>query len=467
MKFLFKKVNIASLAFFRIVFGILGFADVLGSWIGKHWMEKAFNSENFQFKYFGFEWVKTLPDPWLSLVFILGMFAALGIAFGKWYRTSATVFALCFSYIFFLEKAYYLNHGYLTMLIAWWIIFMPLAKNYSMDALRKPALQQTMVDYWSLFLIKFMMGVVYCYGGIAKLNWDWLNGLPLKMWLKQRSDMPLLGYIWKQDVTAYIMSYGGLLLDLFVVFFLLNKKTRIWALGFVIFFHLNNLILFQIGIFPFLSTTLTLLFFEPEFPIHAWNWLERKIRFLKPVTRWWQKRFNSTVETTSVNHFSDTPRNRYVLTSAIVIFSLFMLVVPFRHHFFEDKVAWTEEGHRYSWRMMLRQKYSRGYFKVKNLVTNDSITVQPRKLLTKRQRRKLMTHPEMILQFAHHLRDKYEKEYGNEVAVFCEIRVNLNGRRYQQYIDPTVNLAKEEFNFFKHKEWIIPFEEVGWAESKK
>lgn len=454
MKLLFKKVNIASLVLFRIVFGILGFADVVGSYIGKHIIEDAFDTDKYQFKYYGFEWVKTLPDPWLTLLFLIAALAAIGICLGKWYRFSATIFAIGFSYIFFLEKAYYLNHGYLTMLIAWWIIFLPLAKNYSIDVLEKTTTRVSHVSYWSLFLLQFMMGVVYFYGGLAKINVDWLNGMPLKMWLKQRGDMPLLGYFWRQEWVAYFMSYGGMLLDLFVVFLLLKKRTRILALGLVLFFHSTNMILFQIGIFPFLSVTLTLLFFEPEFPIKAWNWLEQKFSKLERISIWWANRFNQQEQV-----FDESKGQKKIIKGALVLFALIMLFVPFRHHLFKGNVAWTEEGHRYSWRMMLRQKRAYGEFNVKNLKTNEVTRIQLNEHLTKRQKRKLLTHPDMILQFSHYLRDTYEAEYGNDVAVFTNLKANLNGRKYQVYIDPEVNLAKEEWNFFEHKEWIMPLED--------
>jgi vitamin K-dependent gamma-carboxylase len=479
MNFLFRKVNIASLVFFRIVFGVLGFVDVLGSWIGKHFIDKTFVPGQFQFKYYGFEWVKTLSDPWLSMVFIITMVASLGIAVGKWYRVSATVFALGFSYIFFLEKAYYLNHGYLTMLIAWWIIFMPLARNYSLDVLKRPDIRKTQVPYWSLFLLQFMMGLVYFFGGIAKLNKDWINGMPLKIWLKQKSDMPILGYLWEQEWVAYAMSYSGLLLDLLVVFFLINKRTRIWALGFVVFFHLNNLILFQIGIFPFLSVTLTLLYFKSDFPIRVWNWLEGRFGFLVGIGDWWRRLFSrqsvlgsqqSTVGSRQYFGFaqhkpdsmdfinSSTPK-KILIRSAILVFGLVMFLVPLRHHLFKGNVAWTEEGHRYSWRMMLRQKQAYGDFTVKNLKTNTTEKVKPRDYLTKRQKRKMLTHPDMILQFAHFLRDKKEKEYDAEVAVFAHINSKVNGRKYQHFVDQEVDLAKEEWRFFERVGWIVPLEE--------
>jgi hypothetical protein len=59
-------------------------------------------------------------------------------------------------------------------------------------------------------------------------------------------------------------SYGGLALDLFVVPFLLFKKTRWFAIAFTFLFHFMNSKLFAIGIFPYVMFFLTFLFFSPE-----------------------------------------------------------------------------------------------------------------------------------------------------------------------------------------------------------
>ncbi len=49
MNFLFRPVDIASLVFFRVVFGILGFADVMGVWTYYHLHKGYFDPEKFQF----------------------------------------------------------------------------------------------------------------------------------------------------------------------------------------------------------------------------------------------------------------------------------------------------------------------------------------------------------------------------------------------------------------------------------
>ncbi len=454
IKRLFHSVDIASLVFFRIIFGILGFADVLGSFIYYHHIKDAFNPEKFQFGYYGFEWVRPLPEPFMSMVLLLICGLALLVAFGKWYRFTAWAFAFGFTYTFLLEKAHYLNHGYLFCWVSFTMCFLPAHRQFSADVWKKPALKSDTMPYWCLFLLQFMMGIVYFYGGIAKINADWLSAIPLKQWLGYRGGLPLIGPLVEQDWMAYFMAYGGLLLDLTVVFFLMVRKTRPWAFAAVIFFHLMNHLVFSIGIFPFLSLALTALYFSPSFPRELYRKLEGKLSLLSKIKARWREQMVQGAGA-GIGLWQKKPAYRLPVTAGVSLVVLFHLLVPLRHHLFPGDVAWTEEGHRYSWRMMLRSKQGRGHFLVRDKETGAEEIVQPKNLLSDKQARKILTHPDMILQFAHYLRDKYERE-GREVEVYADVELRLNFRNYGLYIDPSVDLAQEEWKFFKPSNWIVP-----------
>ena len=105
------------------------------------------------------------------------------------------------------------------------------------------------------------MGVVYFFAGIAKLNPDWLQGLPLKLWLPAKTDAFLIGPLLKYEFTAYFMSYTGALIDLGTPFLLLFRKTRSFAFIVATMFHITNALIFNIGIFPYLSIALNCLIF--------------------------------------------------------------------------------------------------------------------------------------------------------------------------------------------------------------
>jgi len=459
MKCLFRPIDISALIFFRLAFGLLGFFDVVSIFV-QHCLKAAFSPDQFRFTYYGFEWLHPLAEPWMTLFFLILLLASLGIFFGKWYRLSATVFALGFSYQFLLEKAYYLNHGYLFCILSFVMIVLPANRAFSFDVKKNPSLGRSHIPYWPIFLLQFTMGIVYFFGGIAKINPDWLQAMPLKMWLSRNGNMPIIGALWTQEWVAYLMSYGGLLLDLFVVFFLLLKRTRLWAFAFVVFFHAINLLLFSIGIFPYLSLALTLLFFPPDFPKRILNFLYQKSALLK---RWGQNWFaeadlNPEKRKVGAKDSFYKPKSRRLIILCIFVYCMLHVLLPLRHHYFEGSVAWTEEGHRYSWRMMLRDKQGYGNFEIKGQSQEKSIKIDPADYLDKRQERKMYTHPDMILQFAHFLRDQYEGKWKEDVAVYANIKVKLNGRKYQRYIDPGIDLAKERWSFFKSSSWIETME---------
>lgn len=458
MKFLFRPIDIASLAFFRFVFGILAFADVTGTLTYKHWYKNYLDPEAFHFKYYGFEWVAVFGDPWMTLYLLSMMVASLCIAVGYRYRLAIIYLTLSFSYYFFMEKAFYLNHGYFFCLLAFLMIFMPAHRNFSFDIFRKPQIYLERIPYWPVFLLKFMMGVVYFFGGIAKINPDWVRAQPLKIWLKAKSNHPLIGGLLEYDFTAYFMSYGGLLLDLFVVFFLLSKRTRKWAFFAVLFFHITNVLVFEIGIFPWLSISLTALYFAPEFPRHIFNWLQARAPRLRLSTlaKRWAARLDEKGIVPNGQSLHYRPAQQRRISWAIGIWCCLHLLIPLRHHYFPGRVAWTEEGHRYSWRMMLRSKRGYGYFMVKDGISGKEEKVSPGKYLNSKQGYKVYTHPDMILQFAHYLRDKFEAEGMEQVEVYAHIKCRLNDGKNQKYIDETVDLAKEEWTFLTPSEWVLP-----------
>ena len=50
--------------------------------------------------------------------------------------------------------------------------------------------------------------VPFLYGGVAKINSDWLRGRPLDEWLADRGDDPMLGFILRQPWAPCFFSYG-------------------------------------------------------------------------------------------------------------------------------------------------------------------------------------------------------------------------------------------------------------------
>jgi len=226
----------------------------------------------------------------------------------------------------------------------------------------------------------------------------------------------------------------GIIFDALIVPALLYKPTRKYAFYAAIFFHLFNSVVFQVGIFPFLSLAFCLFFFEAE--------TIRNI-FLK------QKQLYTANEI-------EIPKNAALIKYGVLLFFAIQLVLPVRHWFIKDDVLWTEEGHRMSWRMMLRTKTGIITYKVIDKVTQKAEFIDVHKWVTQKQAGMLATKPDVIWQFVQRLKAYYKKE-GKTIEVYAlNSRISVNGKKYEPFVNPKVDLATLTWNPFKHSEWLLP-----------
>ena len=173
------------------------------------WLEKAIIKPDFLFSYYGFEWVKPLPDVGMYMVNGILLLAAIGMVLGWRYRLSCLLATLIYAYLFLLAKSYYLNHAYLIILISFWMIWLPANRAFSLDVWQGRVVPTSQALRWHLFLLRFHMGIVYFFGGIAKLNPDWLfRAQPLQIWLKGKGNILLVGDLVTQQWFAYFLGMG-------------------------------------------------------------------------------------------------------------------------------------------------------------------------------------------------------------------------------------------------------------------
>ena len=119
-----QPVDVASLAVFRVLFGLL-MAAGLTRFLLSGWVEELFIRPSFFFKYSGFEWVQVWGPTGLYIHFGVLIVAAIGIALGLCDRLSLAVFAIGFTWIQLMDQTNYLNHYYLVILVAAVLIFVP------------------------------------------------------------------------------------------------------------------------------------------------------------------------------------------------------------------------------------------------------------------------------------------------------------------------------------------------------
>ena len=215
------------------------------------WVESMYINPSYFFPYLGFEWVKPLPGNWMYLPFVLMLISSMGIMLGFFYRISASLFFLAFTYVELLDKTNYLNHYYFICLIAFLLIFLPAHKRFSLDTTLGISSPSNAAARWQIDIIKFQLATVYMFAGIAKINSDWLfRAEPLRTWLQAHHNLPLVGDLMSEKWLAYLFSWTGCFYDLFIVFFLIWNRSRPFGYAVVVCFHLITWYLFPIGVFP-------------------------------------------------------------------------------------------------------------------------------------------------------------------------------------------------------------------------
>ena len=439
LKFLFDEVDIASIVVFRIAFGAMMLWEVTryfeSNWISTYWIKT-----DYHFPFWPFLSLEPLAGEGMYYLFYLLGALTILIILGLFYRVSMAIFFICFTYMFLLEQTRYLNHFYLIALISFIMIFIPASRSLSLDALIFKKMRKSYVSNWHIWLLRFMIAIPLFFGGVAKINPDWLVGQPLTLWLAEKTDFPLIGQFFTERWMVLVMSYSGLFLDLLIVPFLIIRRTRIWSFAIGMLFHLMNSELFVIGIFPWFMMASTTLFFDPDWP-------RRWINKLSKNGIWIQ---NKVLESFS----GEYNKKQKLVCIGLGIWVFIMVFLPLRHFLIPGNANWTEDGHKYSWHMKLRTKRAAGLFYVKdqNGVVMDIIDVSER--LPYWQSRKVIARPPMIWQFANYVKQEY-KEKGQDVSVYADIEATLNGRRYQQYTDPNVDLAATPFPVWR-ADWIIP-----------
>ncbi|WP_460190603.1 HTTM domain-containing protein [Urechidicola sp. KH5] len=440
-KYLNKQTDGAPLVVFRMLFGLMMFLSIVRFW-WNGWIEKLYIDPIFSFSYYGFEWVKPLGS-YTYILFLVCAIAAIGITVGFKYRWSVLLFFLSFTYIELMDKTTYLNHYYFVSLLSFLLLFLPANIQFSIDAyLKNKSYKQ--VPSWTIDSIKLLLSIVYFYAGLAKLNSDWLfRAMPLKIWLPSKYDLPLIGQnLMQQDWFHYTMSWGGAIYDLTIPFLLLYKRTRLFAFVLVLFFHIFTRVLFPIGMFPYIMIVSSLIFFDAK--------LHRKI--LSKIKQLFKlKTIQNTFEI-----FDYSFAYRKMIQGIVAVFFVIQFVLPWRYLLYPGELFWTEEGFRFSWRVMLIEKMGNASFKIVDGKSKESFYVDNSNFLTYFQEKQMSFQPDFILEYAHYLGNHFTKMGMQNVEVYVDCFVALNGRMSTQFVNPKVNLMNEKESF-KHKNWIIPF----------
>lgn len=434
----FAPVDGASLALFRILFGAVILFEAW-RYETNNWMEDKFLFPTFRFSYYGFEWVDPLPPALMLWVTkLLAIFAFL-VMVGLFFRVAAVGMLTTFSYIFLLDKAQYLNHFYFTILLAFVLAVIPAHRVWSLDRLRGAVTGLPVMPAWSLWLARGQMEIMLLWAGIVKLNADWLNGLPLHDWLSNSADefTGVIAELLRSPDFGVMAAWAAALLHIIGAPLLLIPRVRVVVFFAYAGFHISNHFLWNIGIFPWLTIVGTTLFLDASWP---------------------RKFLGKTPQAAPMQDAAFKPS--LLVAGFVCVWLLSQALLPLRPYIYDGNVAWNEQGHRFSWRMKLRDKEGELAYRVVDANTGRTWHINIYDHLDGRQARKMVARPDMILEYAHYLRDRFKAEHGlDDVQVFAHSFVSVNGRPMERFIAPDLNLAAVKRTYLAQDHWLETYSE--------
>jgi vitamin K-dependent gamma-carboxylase len=409
-----EPVDGAGLAVFRVLLGCVLVVSAL-RFVRRGWVEALYLAPSYHFPYAGFSWVTPLG------AYTYGLFAALALsgvalALGFHTRVAAGVACALFTYLELIDKALYLNHYYLVSLLTFLCAVLPVGAAFSLDARRRAT--SLRVPALAYFVLRAQIALVYVYAGLAKLNADWLfEAMPLELWLATHAGLPVVGPLLALPATAFVMSWAGALFDLGIVPLLVWRRTRALGVGLAVVFHGAIGLLFPIGVFSLVMLVALTVFFEPSWPRRFWRRAGAPPGLDSPVV------------------------GTAALTFAAA-YLLIQLLLPLRCLLYPGPVNWTEEGFRFAWRVMLVEKAGHAEFRVESERPARRFSVTPREELTPLQAGMMATQADMLVDYARHLRERYEARGWTGVKVFADVFVAYNGRPSQRFVRSDVDLSR-------------------------
>lgn len=415
-----QPLDPVNLGCFRICFGLL---MVLYIYLYRTpaIVKTIYLSADFHFTYPLFDWLG-LPFPTAAIMSVITKViavSALFIALGLLTRVSAGVFFLTFGYMFLIEKTHYNNHYYLILLLSVFFMITGANRFLSLDRLIFKKHKKDTVPYWHLFLFQIQIVLVYFYGGLAKLNTDWISGRVTQNIFEGASD----GFF-------FVTATAGLVIDFCVAFMLMYRPLRMTGILLSILFHVFIKYYLNVGVFPFLMIACSLLYIDPE-----------SIRNFLGLFR--EKKDRTVYHRPEPAERGPVSRPVWIF---VCVYLAVQILVPLRSMLYPGHVQWNLKGDRFAWRMFSQDNLGHIDFFVTDVITGNTVEVPRLKGITIDAYSQMAFHPDMILQYARYLHDLYRTKGIYDPIITANSFVSLNGRPFSLFIHPDFNLAHPAIN---------------------
>lgn len=495
-----KPVSALSLGLFRLLFGVILLLSCDKVYNDKEWSwDMVVQSQTYFLKYRLFTW---LPEPGAEFVgfhlpdmkmvsYAMRASAVLIIA-GVAVRPAAVVYLLLYAFAVLAEASLYNNHYYFTMLMVIVLCVTDTGRCLSLAQLWFMFFRRSSVDMqvglWQIQLFRFQVAVCYMFGGIAKINQDWLlHCQPLRTWVHSGNlDLTWLDSLgsWGSLLATWMlsdwratcyMSWAGCLIDLMGSFFLFGWHPfrradwllRLFAAAALLAFHSLNSKMFNIGVFPYMMIVTIVLALPPV----SLQWGQRyETQQPSQLSRSEQEdgsissnRKKRGIKKTKLGITPDSQPPKPGPWLFMTIFVLYNVLMPLRHHFIEGPVETTREGNEFAWRMKL---FNSGYNTTESRFMvhvdgehNFNATIdQTSRFVSSRQRLLCARSPEYFVQCADFLARDLEKRHGVErarIKIFGHLVLSYNYRPFIAIVDSTVDLLRCPTPLLGHASWTL------------
>ncbi|QEF99188.1 Vitamin K-dependent gamma-carboxylase [Stieleria maiorica] len=436
-----RPVDASPLAVLRFILGVT-FWFWASDYLAEDRWHILFVSPTVLFKYAWFEWVTLWPGDGIWWHFQAARISALAFAVGFLTRVNAAILAATMAYVLLVERQIYNNHDYLLACTAMLCCFLPCGRTLSLDQLLfRGSRGDSNMRLWQWWLVRFQLGLPYVFGGIAKLDSDWIAGQPAGLFVTSRVDTAWIGPLFTLPGAPFVMAWGGLLFDVLIVPALMWKRTRVIAIAAALVFHLTNATIFQIGVFPWFMLATLFVFFPVSFVPNVL----RRIGAVSGMT----PDSGAAIESTWCPPASRLHRLAIALSVAYVTVQL---LLPVRPWVLPGNPSWNERGQRFAWRMMLRHKDCLLWYRIQ---TQDDYLIVPAKIvMTPNQLMRAPRDPELVRQAAVKLQELVASMGQPGCKVFALHLVSLNGRPATPLVDPSVDLTQAARGWFDD-DWVI------------
>lgn len=444
---LFEPVDIASLAFFRVAIGVCLILHIEPHATGDSPFFGA-AAPGFHFSYPFLGWIPSVSRQTMQLILLAMYVASFGITLGLAYRASAIVYALGAAYFHFMDAGKFHNHYYLIVLLSFLIALLPAHGAASVDAFLFRRIRRASVPRWSVWLLRFQVGIPFFFSGLSKLNAEWLSGFPaIFHWYSFTSR-----HEWARgldpEFMALFIAWAGALADVSLLPLLVWRRTRYLGFALAVVFNVGIAILFsgplfRVAMFPWFMISGVTIFLDPDWPRRLWQSLRRR-------TVAGKEQVHATPAVLTAG--------RKAVIGLLALWVLIQVLVPLRYHLYPGFHLWTQFGRTHAWQMMGAHKVGRTTFVVTDPATGETWEFAGYGTVGNARFLVMQEIPALIYQYALELKRRMARAGHPGCEVRVESFATLNGRSRQRLIDPDVDLTVSPPRWGYYP-WVLPLEE--------